>query len=146
MTYDSCSCDYEPAEFYSERRTKARKVHRCDECSGSINPGETYRQSSGKWAGDFMTYKMCPLCMELEQWARISVPCFCYTFSELHEHVRNMVDEVAHDCPAGFTMEWGRRIIKIERHASGQHWPRKHERNKPWRTAAEIAASSNPRL
>lgn len=144
MTYDACSCDFDQPEFCGTRTVKARKAHRCYECRGPIEAGEEYEYTFGKWEGDIGTFKTCMLCAELRQWARISVPCFCWYYGDLHENVRDLVSEVRPDVPAGFVFEWGRRMIKIERRRTGQHWPRQWERRRPRRTAAEIMADARP--
>ena len=138
MDYESCSCDSPPAEFSSIATVKARKTFKCYECHGLINPGDSHEKTAGKWEGNFESFRTCSRCAELKKWARISVPCFCYTYGEVLYDVKNLVDEARHDCPPGFTMEWGRRMIKIERHATGQHWPRQWKRNRPPRSAIEI--------
>lgn len=137
--YDACSCDYDPPQFHHRELRKARKPHECYECRGTIPAGETYEHVRGKWDYDVRTFKTCGLCLELRQWAVISVPCFCFAYGDLHENIRDMVSEVQSDVPAGFMFEWG-RIIKIERRRYGQHWPRQWERRRPRRSAAEIAA------
>ncbi len=61
----SCSCDYDgdyPA-FYSESRVRARKPHKCCECSGVIGRGETYRRATGCWDGRVSTFKTCADCL-----------------------------------------------------------------------------------
>lgn len=144
MTYDACSCDYDMPEFCDVMTRKARKVHKCYECRGTINPGDSYERTAGKWDGEFTEFKTCELCAELRQWARISVPCFCWTYGDLHEHVRSMVEEVRSDVPAGFVFEWGRRMIKIERRRFGEYWPRKFQNNRPPRPAAQIVRDFQP--
>lgn len=144
MTYDACACDYDPPEFFISENRKARKPHVCWECRAQIAPGETYEHARGKWEGDVSTFKTCALCLELRRWAKISVPCFCFYFGDLHENVRDMVAEVRADVPKGFVFEWGRRMIKIERRAFMHHWPRMWQRRRPARSAAEIAAEARP--
>jgi hypothetical protein len=112
-----CECDYDDdrPEFFSEMVVRARKQHRCTECFGPIFSGETYKRRSGKWDGEFRDYPECYLCMELREWATVSMPCFCAnTFETLHEKAREMVDDIKRDVP-GITFEWGRRMIKIKR-------------------------------
>ncbi len=138
MSYCDCDYDYDQPAFFNQAVVKARKPHRCHECHGPINPGDSYKRSSGKWDGRVDTYAECALCMELRQWAEISVTCFCCNiFGELHETVREMVDDIKRDVP-GFMFEWGRRIIKIERRRLGNHWPQKYQRARPRRSAAQI--------
>lgn len=142
MTYDACYCDYDPPAFCNVEPRKARKAHKCYECRGPIEAGERYEYTRGKWEGDIYTFKVCALCLELRAWATISVPCFCWAYGDLHENIREMVEEVRSDVPAGFVFEWGRRIIKIERKRYAQHWPRQFRRRQPPRSASEIVAES----
>jgi len=67
-----CFCDYEPPEFYNKYSLRARKVHRCEECGGEIRAGEKYEYVSGKWCGDFSTFKTCERCADLRQWVKNS--------------------------------------------------------------------------
>jgi hypothetical protein len=124
MSY--CDCDYDPPTFCEITRPKARKVHRCDECFGPIAAGEHYENVAGLWDGELQTFKTCPLCLELRDWAKISMPCFCTAYTELHETVREMVGDIRSTVP-GIVMEWGRRIIRIERRRYREHWPRRLE-------------------
>ena len=114
MSYCECDYDYDPPEFFDRHTVKrARKTFKCDECHGPIKPGESYERKVGKWDGDFDVYRECALCLEMRQWAKISVPCFCCNiFGELHERIRYMVDDVKDTVP-GFVVEWGRRAVKI---------------------------------
>jgi hypothetical protein len=107
-----CSCDFEPAQFHHTYRRKAGKLHHCVECGAPIHPGEAHRYDVGKWDGEVTDYRTCSRCDDLATWARISVPCFCYAFTLLHDSVREMVSEVRLDVP-GFVMEWGRRMVAI---------------------------------
>lgn len=145
MSYDACSCDYEPFEFCNIETRKARKEHRCHECYATIPAGETYEHVRGKCEGEIMVFNTCALCLELRRWAQISVPCFCFAYSTLHENIRDMVTEVRRDVPRGFIFEWGRRIIKIERRRYGVHWPRPVVRANTERRLAEVRAEQQRR-
>jgi hypothetical protein len=108
-----CSCDYDPPAWIT-RVKAARKLRRCDECGCDIRPGESYENVCGKVS----TFHTCVRCVELREWACISVPCFCWTYGgEMHEEVREMVREVAPHIP-GFFMEFGRRMVKIRQRAN----------------------------
>src|SRR3990167_254561 len=131
MTYDACSCDYDPPEFCTVKTVTARKQFKCYECRSEIKPGDRYERAVGKWDDDLSTYRTCDLCAELRQWARISVPCFCWYYGYLHDNVEDMVHEVRRDVPKGFVFEWGRRMIAIERRRFNQHWPRQYQRRRP---------------
>ncbi len=109
----SCYCDYDPPEWITIRDVKsARKNHQCIECRAVILAGEGYEYVSGKWEGEHYTFHTCNLCLELREWATISVPCFCWSYSDFHEQVREMVADTAKLVP-GFFMEYGRRMVKI---------------------------------
>lgn len=82
----SCYCDYESPEFYSERTiSSARGQHKCSECGRQILKGEGYQSISGKWDGDFYTNKTCAHCLELKNYVKAHIPCFCWAFGELIE-------------------------------------------------------------
>lgn len=81
----SCSCDYERPEFFSEQTVRARKHHRCNECGGTIQPGEQYEAVAGKWDGRFMTSATCPDCLGLREHIRAHVPCFCWCYGEMRD-------------------------------------------------------------
>lgn len=111
----ACFCDYELPEWLTVKNVKsAKKSHRCSECGAVIPAGAAYEYNCGKWDGYVDQFHVCLLCVELRNWATISVPCFCWTYGSLHEQVRDMVHEVSPDVP-GFFMEYGRRKIKIRR-------------------------------
>lgn len=117
IDFYECYCDCgEPATVYSERTVKkAKKVHQCCECSSSILPGESYKSIFGIWDNMMDHFKVCQRCLELKDWAKISVPCFCYCNGELHNAVEDMVDQVRHHVP-GFYFEYGRRMVRIRQH------------------------------
>ncbi len=114
MSYD-CFCDYEPPTWCNIINVKAsRKPHQCYECHAPIFVGEPYEYTSGLWEGEFQDFHVCTRCVELRQWATISVPCFCWGYGNLHDDVREMARETARHVP-GFFMEYGRRMIRIRR-------------------------------
>lgn len=41
---------------------KARKVHKCCECRGTIQAGEDYNYHHGVWEGEAASYKVCLDC------------------------------------------------------------------------------------
>lgn len=53
------------SDCYVHDMRKARKLHRCCECHGSISPGETYHSHHGIWEGEAYTCKVCPDCETL---------------------------------------------------------------------------------
>jgi len=114
MSYE-CYCDYneQPEWFKSKKVKAARKSHKCAECGAIIAKTHSYEYVVGKWGGIVNDFHICLLCKELRDWAKISIPCFCWTYGNLHEEVEEMVDNVRYDIP-GFFFEYGRRIIKIK--------------------------------
>lgn len=57
--------DYDGPEFWKRSAPKARKPHRCCECNREIQRGETYQLDTGRWDGDFNTYRTCAQCAEI---------------------------------------------------------------------------------
>jgi len=52
---------------YEVKTVKARKQHKCCECRGIIEIGESYNIHSGLWAGEWGNYKVCPECDEIRR-------------------------------------------------------------------------------
>lgn len=63
----SYSDDFDPPEFYTETRPKAKKEHCCCECKKTINVGDEYVRITGKWDGVCRTYKTCSHCENLRR-------------------------------------------------------------------------------
>lgn len=53
--------------LFREAERKARRNHRCFECQTKIKKGEEYTHISGKWEGNFRTYRLCNSCFEVHQ-------------------------------------------------------------------------------
>lgn len=51
-------------DFNSNTAPVARKVHRCEWCGEPIPIGEKHVKFSGKWEGDFQSWRMHPECYE----------------------------------------------------------------------------------
>ncbi len=109
----SCYCDYSP-EFYRAIVRTARKEQRCAECGRCIRPGERYEYASGKVEGEMYDAKTCSHCLDLREWVRAHVPCFCFEHHNLEECVRDAIEEYAHQAP-GLAFGAGRRMIAIRR-------------------------------
>jgi hypothetical protein len=85
----------EIASFYSVDDRKARKSHRCCECSAPIVAGESYVYCLGKWAGDFQTYKQHTLCADACRHVRDQInDGECIGFGEL----KSFWSEYKRDC------------------------------------------------
>lgn len=58
----------EPTSIWREKKVKARKEHACDECGGSILPGQTYGRADALCDGDgWRSWKRCPACLILAE-------------------------------------------------------------------------------
>lgn len=65
----SCECDYdyEMPEFVCTTIVTARKAHKCCECGCPIPAGTRYERVSGKWCGDFDSFKTCLPCAAIRK-------------------------------------------------------------------------------
>lgn len=88
-----CSCDGDGPSAFWESRPKAKQRHKCCECSGWIEPGETYWRVRGIWDGESRTYKMCADCDALLSWCGDDADCFCWSFQCVHQDVVDYVGE-----------------------------------------------------
>lgn len=56
------------SDFDTSSKVKARKLHRCSECYGTINPGDTYEKVFVVHDGDASNFKTCQKCVEARDW------------------------------------------------------------------------------
>lgn len=56
------------SDFDTSSKVKARKLHRCCECYGAINPGDTYEKVFVVQDGDASNFKTCQKCTEARDW------------------------------------------------------------------------------
>lgn len=96
--------DGDPPQALSKVMRKARKVHRCDECGLTIQPGMTYEYTSGIWAREPGDYKTCEACQILREHVMEEDGCNEYPpFGMLIEIAREMVtDEHPHLIEEGY--------------------------------------------
>lgn len=112
MGYD-CTCDYDAPSFYSRAIRKARKEHKCEECSGVIRPGESYEYVCGKWEW-VDSFKTCERCVDIRQWVKNNVPCLCWAHGNMIEDCKEAVVEAqyrAKDETRGLYFGFLRRIV-----------------------------------
>jgi hypothetical protein len=109
----------EIADVYSHETPKARKWHRCVECRGFIDPGETYHKHWGIWDHEPSTYKVCNEC----------------------ETLRGEIDKGSHDPDKIIPFEGLQEVVfetdnvlikrfianKKKRHAAIPEWMKKYE-------------------
>ena len=95
----TCYCDYDQPTWYRSKTVTARKVHRCIECSHKIQPGERYDSAVGMWEGRIKTWPTCDRCVDLREFVRAHVPCFCWAHGNLHDDAIAEAECYAHDAP-----------------------------------------------
>lgn len=88
-----CSCDGDGPSAMWDSRPKAKKRHKCCECRGWIEAGETYWRVRGVWDGEPHTFAMCTDCEALMLWAGEDADCFCWSFGNVHGDVIDFFDE-----------------------------------------------------
>lgn len=118
MSGDYCGCD-DPAEVYCAARHKARKVHRCDECSAQIQSGETYERTFMIFEGEAVVYRTCAPCLALRDFVTAHVPCFCVCHGNMIEDAVGAADYYGHEAP-GLYFGALRRQLLIEKRRESQ--------------------------
>jgi hypothetical protein len=111
-----CYCDYDEPRFYCKTERTARKVHRCDECGARVQPGEKYEHVAAYQDG-MNTYKTCARCLDLRQWTKAHVPCFCWYHFSMIENAVETCQHYAHEAP-GLLFGAYRRQVLINRAAA----------------------------
>jgi hypothetical protein len=117
MSYD-CYCDYDPPEFCHVEIRKARKEHKCYECSGRILKGEKYEHTRGKWEGCLSNFKTCVRCHDIRMWVKNNVPCLCWAYGNLIDDCREAINEAqyrAREETKGLLFGFLRRVVLRDR-------------------------------
>lgn len=57
------------SDFQTESTPTTRKVHKCGECNGQIEPGQKHQLISGSWEGYMGSFKTCMPCLAARNWA-----------------------------------------------------------------------------
>lgn len=105
-----CECDSDPPSAYWETRPKAKKRHKCSECRGWIEPGETYLAVRGIWDGEAHSFKQCPECLALIAWAKEQSECICFSFGHTHSDI---LDDAYNACEPSYLAGAKERIAAI---------------------------------
>ena len=75
----------------AETKRKARKHHRCDECMGTIFPGQTYLEERYLFDGTVSTHKTCTCCKSVRD------HLFCqFTYGELWVNLKDFIYDWMH--------------------------------------------------
>lgn len=110
-----CWCDYEPAQVYKKNIIKsAQGRHTCAECSRPILPGERYERVFGIWEGQMNVFKTCANCLDIRQFVKNSVPCFCWLHGSMLDDAMEAVQDAydrARSEVKGLFMGYGRLVI-----------------------------------
>lgn len=86
--------DYELWDFCDSTMRKARKPHKCCECSREIPKGAQYEYIAGKCGGDFQDYKTCLDCMNI----RNGLSCDSVALTGLWDDIYEIFPEVTTGC------------------------------------------------
>lgn len=73
---------------------KAHKPQKCCECHDPINPGDRYEVVSGKWEGEWMSFKTCLPCKEIRE----TFCCDGWTFGMLWTDAEWFLEEMTTGC------------------------------------------------
>lgn len=105
-----CDCGDGPSALW-ERKPKAKKRHRCDECRGWIEAGEIYTATRGVWDGEAMSFKTCAECDELRGWAMDASEELCVCYGRMHHDI---LDDAYESQDAGYLAEAKAKIQAIK--------------------------------
>lgn len=86
-----CHYDYDQPDFYLATTQRARKEHKCYECGRSIQVGERYIRTTGKWDGHCSQYKHCAHCQVMLDWLKRE--CGGWVHGGLEEDVEGHIAE-----------------------------------------------------
>lgn len=110
---DPCYCDYSDGpSVFDEKTVKAKKVHKCSECRGAIQAGETYLKTWGIWDGEASTFKRCPDCSALIAWATAHVKCICWYYGQTLSDIIDAMQEYDSECP-GLLAEAEAKVAEV---------------------------------
>lgn len=114
-----CECDFEMPDVFHQKNVKAKKFHRCDECRGWIEPGESYLNSFGIWDGSARTYKTCSDCREFADWAEEQHgDDICYAFGNMVTDIGDCLHEMGDKkVVAEMSIRW--REVRAKRRTVG---------------------------
>lgn len=113
-----CYCSYSAPTLHRCTLQKARKEHMCEECGGTIIATEAYENVFGIWEGYAYAAKTCQRCVDLRQWVKNNVPCFCWAYGNMVENAKETIEEARFRAPeetVGLYFGFLRRFVGIKR-------------------------------
>lgn len=111
MTFDACYCDGPTASVYRAKLRKARTQHKCYECGRKILPGEQYENVFAIWEGDAQTCCTCSHCLDLREFVKSHVPCFCWNHGNIIEEAHETAEYYAHEADGLLFGAWRRKVL-----------------------------------
>ncbi len=117
MSYD-CSCDYDAPTVFRSSIVRAKKEHRCDECSALIRVGEQYQYVFGVWDGYPSSQYVCEHCRDIRTFVKNNIPCFCWCYGSMLDDAKEAIQEAyirAGDEVRGVAFGFGRLLVKAKR-------------------------------
>ncbi|HKR41013.1 MAG TPA: hypothetical protein VJU59_15270 [Paraburkholderia sp.] len=113
-----CYCDYDMPSVYVQTTPRARKEHRCAECGSKIEAGQQYERTFGVWDGSADQIKTCLQCVEMRDFVKAHVPCFCWEHHNLHECCIETAREYSREAPGLLFGTYRRSIRRVTRAAA----------------------------
>lgn len=55
-------------------------------------PGETYERVFGVWEGNASRFRTCQKCVDLRQWVKNNVPCFCWAHGSMIDDAKEAIE------------------------------------------------------
>lgn len=103
-----CACIYVDSEdsqpdTFRETKPKARKQHKCGECSRTIERGEIYSRESGIWENGPETYKTCSDCLSIRNEFFCDGGYYGQIIDCLREHISESDGDISGDCISSLT-------------------------------------------
>lgn len=116
----SVYCDFgDYAEFYKSKTQRSRKPRKCDECNGTISPGENYERVFMVQEGIAETFLTCERCLPMADWVMRN--CGCRMHADLWRHLEDDVfREMRGELAPGVHFKVGRWLVMRRRWRAAQ--------------------------
>lgn len=123
LQYDNFNDDVEqPINFHCETIAKSKLNHRCTECRGIIEKGQSYEKSSGIWDGRWSTYRKCKFCMDFESAFEFHYRGFMHSsaFGEMLADARESMRDLFSESHPGRWYSVAKKYVVIKRNYYSQ--------------------------